>query len=269
MTAITGTRNGSDGVALATRHWSVPSPRAAIVLLHGVAEHLGRYEHIGAALTDRGFDVRGTDLRGFGRSGGRRAYVENFSQYSTDLIDDIAAAAELGVPVVLLGHSMGGLIASLYAVANHPQPDLLVLSAPAIDAALPKAKVAMARILVRILPGLTVSNGLDGEQLSRDPTVGERYFADPLVFPKSTIRLGVELIEAMEQARLSLHGITIPTLVIHGGEDTIIDPSFSKPYADLADSTRVVFDGFRHESFNEDGGSLAVSTISDWIDSRI
>ncbi|MCH7585920.1 MAG: alpha/beta fold hydrolase, partial [Acidobacteria bacterium] len=136
MTAITATRNGSDGVVLATRHWSVPSPRAAIVLVHGVAEHLGRYEHIGAALTDSGFDVRGTDLRGFGRSGGRRAYVENFSQYSTDLIDDIAAAAELGVPVVLLGHSMGGLIASLYAVSNHPQPDLLVLSAPAIDAAL-------------------------------------------------------------------------------------------------------------------------------------
>ncbi|MEE8497190.1 MAG: lysophospholipase [Acidimicrobiia bacterium] len=269
MKATTGTRSGPDGTALHTRHWAAASPRAAIVLVHGVAEHLGRYEQVGAALSDRGFDVRGTDLRGFGMSEGRRAYVENFSDYATDLVDDIATARELGVPVVLLGHSMGGLIASLYAVTSHPQPDLLVLSAPAIDADLPKAKVAMARLLVRVLPKLTVSNGLDGDQLSRDSTVGERYFADPLVFAKSTIRLGVELIGAMEQARSSLHEITMPTLVIHGGDDTIIDPSFSEPYAALTDSTRVVFDGFRHESFNEDGGSLAVSTISDWIDARI
>ena len=269
MTATTGTRSSGDGVTLATRHWSAASPRAAIVLVHGVAEHLGRYEHVGAALTDRGFDVRGTDLRGFGNSGGRRAYVEDFSEYTTDLIDDIAGARQLGVPVVLLGHSMGGLIASLYAVADHPQPDLLVLSAPAIDAALPKAKVAMARLLVRVLPKLTVSNGLKGEQLSRDLSVGDRYFADPLVFAKSTIRLGVEAMEAMEQARSSLHRITMPTLVIHGGDDSIVDPSFSEPFGDLAGSTRVVFDGFRHESFNEESGTLAVSTVSDWIDSRL
>lgn len=269
MTATTGIRPGHDGVALHTRHWAAASPRAAVVLVHGVAEHLGRYEHIGAALADRGFDVRGTDLRGFGKSEGRRAYVESFSDYSTDLVDDITAARELGVPVVLLGHSMGGLIASLYAVTSHPQPDLLVLSAPAIDADLPKAKVAMARLLLRFLPKLAVSNGLDGDQLSHDSTVGERYFADPLVFAKTTIRLGVELVEAMEQARSSLHGITMPTLVIHGGDDTIVDQRFTEPYADLADSTRVVFDGFRHESFNEDGGTLAVSTISDWIDSRL
>jgi alpha-beta hydrolase superfamily lysophospholipase len=269
MTATTGTRSGHDGVTLSTSHWIAATPRAAIVLVHGVAEHLGRYEHVGAALAERGFDVRGTDLRGFGKSGGRRGYVEDFSDYATDLIDDVAAARQLGIPVVLLGHSMGGLIASLYAVTDHPQPDLLILSAPSIDADLPKAKVAMARFLVRVLPKLTVSNGLDGDQLSRDPTVGERYLGDPLVFAKSTIRLGVELLEAMEQARSSLHDISMPTLVIHGGDDTIIDPSFSEPYADLADSTRIVFDGFRHESFNEDGGTLAVSTVSDWIDSRI
>jgi len=269
MTATTGTRSRPDGMTLHTRHWAAASPRAAIVLVHGVAEHLGRYEHVGAALADRGFDVRGSDLRGFGKSGGRRAYVENFSDYATDLVDDIATARELGVPVALLGHSMGGLIASLYAVSTDPQPDLLILSAPAIDAELPKAKVAMARLLVRVLPKLTVSNGLDGAQLSRDSSVGERYFADPLVNSKSTIRLGIELIEAMENARSSVHRITVPTLVIHGGDDSIVDVTFSEPYAALADSTRVVFDGFRHESFNEEGGTLAVSTISDWIDSRL
>jgi len=269
VTPTTGIRTAHDGIELATRHWIAASPRAAIVLVHGLADHAGRYDHVGDQFVSRGFDVRGTDLRGFGRSGGERAFVGDFSEYLSDLADDIAQARRLGVPVVLIGHSLGGLIATLYATDGRPQPDLLVLSAPAIEAELPKMKAVAAKLLVCILPKLKVSNGLKGDQLSRDSAVGERYFADPLVFPKSTVSLAVALMHAMEQARASLGRIAQPTLVVHGGSDTIVDPRFTERMAVLPTVTRVVFDEFRHESFNEEQGTLAVGTVADWIDARL
>jgi alpha-beta hydrolase superfamily lysophospholipase len=269
MTSITGTRRSDDGLSLFTRHWPAANPRAAIVLVHGLAEHSGRYEHVGSALVERGFDVRATDLRGFGASAGARAHVEDFSTYTADLVADVAEARQLEVPVVLLGHSMGSLISILYAQSDHPQPDLLVLSAAAIDANLPKAKLAAARVLVRIAPRLQMPNGLKGDQLSTDPAVGERYFADPQVHPRSTVRLGLALVAAMERSRRDLTRISLPTLVIHGGEDTVVPPSISEPLGALTGATRVVFDGFRHEPFNEDGGDLAITTVADWIDAQL
>lgn len=269
MTPITDSRLAADATKLATRRWISESPRAAVVLVHGLAEHAGRYDHIGSQFAAKGFDVRATDLRGFGRSGGERAYVEDFSTYVDDLADDITGARELGVPVVLLGHSLGGLVAALYVTSDRPQPSLLVLSAPAIAADLPKAKALLARVLVRVLPKLKVSNGLKGEQLSRDPEVGRRYFADPLVVPKSSVRLGVALMEAMERVGTALDQITLPTLVVHGGADSIVAPSSTEQLGELPSATRVVFEGFRHEVFNEAGGTLAVATIADWIDSQL
>ncbi len=251
------------------RRWAPAEPRAAIVLVHGIAEHGGRYEHVGRKLADRGFDVRVTDLRGFGASAGARAHIGSFAEYCEDLVADVTDAAALDVPVVLLGHSLGGLIATLYAVADLPQPELLVLSAPALDARLPRLQMIAARLLVRVVPRLKINNPVTAEQLSRDPAVGERYFTDPLVYPKSTIGLGVAMLRAMEQARRSLSTIELPTLVIHGSEDPIVLPEFSEPLERLPNVTRMLFDDFRHESFNEAGGDHAVTTVADWIDSRL
>lgn len=267
--ATTSFRTAADGTRLFTRHWSTDGPRAAIVLVHGVGEHGGRYEHVGDQLASRGFDVRVSDLRGFGASEGSRAHIGSFDMYTADIAADIAEAKTLGVPVVLLGHSLGGLIAVRYAAGTRHLPDLLVLSAPAIDARLPRAKVLAARALVRIVPRLKMGNPVTAEQLSRDPSVGERYFADPLVVNKSTIGLGVAAINAMEEARNSLPQLGLPTLVIHGAEDTIVLPDFSEPFAELPNATRVVFEGFRHESFNEEGGRKAVATVVDWIEARL
>ena len=264
-----GMRTAADGTTLMWRRWTPVEPRAVVILVHGLAEHGGRYTHVGEMLAGRGFDVRVTDLRGFGASAGARAHVSSFAEYCSDLAEDMTDARTLDVPVVLLGHSLGGLIATLYAAADLPQPDLLVLSAPALDARLPRLQMLAARALVRIAPRLKVSNPVAGEQLSRDPAVGERYFADPLVFPKSTIGLGVAIVQAMAQARESLSEIKLPTLVIHGGEDTIVLPEFSEPLEALPNMTRILFDEFRHESFNEEGGVRAVATVADWIDSRL
>ena len=264
-----GTRTANDGTTIATQRWTTSSPKAAIVLVHGLAEHIGRYDHVGSQLAALGFDVRGSDLRGFGRSDGERAYIEDFDQYTADLEGDVTSAADLGVPVVLLGHSLGGLIAALYAAGDHPQPDLLILSAPTVEAKVPAVKAAVARLLVRVFPKMKVSNGLKGDQLSNDPSVGEQYFADPLVYPRSTLRLGVAFMEAMQRCRGVLDRITQPTLVIHGGADTIVDTAFSERLGDLPGTTRVVFEGLRHESFNEDGGRLAIATVADWIETQL
>lgn len=265
----TTTRTGAGGVELFTHYWHVENPTAAVVLVHGIAEHGGRYQHVGRALSQAGFDTRVTDLRGFGASGGDRAFVRSFDAYLDDLEEDVSAAAELGVPVVLLGHSLGGLIAALYAESNRTAPHLLVLSAPALDAKLPRIQVMLAKTLVRLTPKLKISNPLRGEQLSHDPEVGTRYFADPLVYPKTSVALGVAMMKAMEQARDDLERITQPMLVIHGGEDTLVLPEFSEPLAALPGCRRVVFAGFRHESFNEDGGTRAITTVVDWVRSQL
>lgn len=263
-------RTTPDGVALHTRRWSPPGPsRATIVLVHGIAEHGGRYEHVGRTLAAAGFDTRATDLRGFGESGGTRAYVDSFDDYLNDLQADVEAARREGVPTVLLGHSMGGLIVFLYLVSDRPAPDLAILSAPALDAEVPVVKRAAARILSRVAPRLALPNDLDGSQLSRDAAVGEAYFADPLVHAKTTARLGAELLAAMKRSRSAAARIEVPTLLIHGGADTIVPPETTAPLADLPAVDRRLFPAFRHESFNEAGGSEAIAAVAEWLEEKL
>ena len=269
MTAVTGARTARDGTTLFTRHWpATGNPRSAVVLVHGIAEHAGRYQHVGEALAARGHDVRATDLRGFGRSAGRRAWVGGWEEYLDDLAGDLESARPLEVPVVLLGHSLGGLIALSYALSDHPRPDLLVLSAPAVDAAIPLYKKLAARVLGALSPGKEIGNGLDGSQLSRDPSVGERYFADPLVYPRTTLGLGRAALLAGDRARAMSGGLSIPTLVIHGGADTIIPPPISASLGGQPGVERVVFPPFRHESFNEEGGTHAIAAVAAWIEAQ-
>jgi len=263
-------RTTTDGVALHTRHWPAHgAARATVVLVHGIAEHGGRYEHVGSALAEAGFETRATDLRGFGESGGVRGYVHSFDDYLTDLQADVEAARGQGLPTVLLGHSMGGLIALLYLIGGRTRPHLGVLSAPALEADVPLIKRAAARILSRVAPRLALANDLDGSQLSRDAAVGKAYFADPLVHAKTTARLGAELLAAMKRAREGAARIEIPTLVIHGGADTIVPPAATAALADLPGVERRLFPAFRHESFNEEGGAAATSAVVDWVSGKL
>ena len=266
---MTTQRLTADGTRLITRGWG-PSgmPRSVIVLVHGLGEHGGRYEHVAALLVARGHAVRATDLRGFGASGGRRAFVRSWDDYLDDLVTDVAAARAVGSPVVLLGHSMGGLVALAYALSKRPAPDLLVLSAPGLDADIPVVKRLAARVLGVVMPRLSVANGLRGDQLSQDPSVGERYFADPLVFTRTTLALARRALLAGARCRANLSSLTLPTLVAHGGADTIVPPGVSAPLAAVPGVDRIVFPDFRHEIFNEEGGVPATTRVADWIEAR-
>jgi alpha-beta hydrolase superfamily lysophospholipase len=263
------TRRAPDGTELFRRVWQPPgAARSTIVVIHGLGEHSGRYEHIAALLTASGHAVIAPDLRGFGRSGGRRAYIRDWDQYLDDVQAELDGAPSQGGPVVLLGHSMGGLVALSYAL-HRPVPDLLVLSAPALANNLPKAKQTAARILGALLPKVALPNELRGDQLSTDPTVGERYFADPLVLQRTTLGLGRHALAAAAVCRRRLFALRVPTLVLHGGDDPIIPPAASEPLAAVAGVQRHLMPGLRHEIFNEGGGVAATKLVTDWLDRRL
>jgi alpha-beta hydrolase superfamily lysophospholipase len=260
----------SDGLEQLRRRW-VPSqaPRGALLLVHGIGEHSGRYEHVGAAFAEAGIDVLAFDQRGFGRSGGRRAYVNSFDDYLADVEALLAERRAAGVPVILLGHSLGGLVATSYLVSDRPQPDFAVLSSPALSAEMPRWQQVLAPVLGTVIPRLKVSADFDGSILTRDPAEQTAYEEDPLRVAASTARLGREVLRAMKTVGTSLDRLRLPTYVLHGGDDTLVPPSASEPLASLPNVTRRVWDGLRHECLNEPERAEVLSEIIAWITSQL
>lgn len=240
-----------------------------MLIVHGIGEHSGRYEHVGEFFTEAGFAVHAFDLPGFGRSGGRRAHVESFDLF-LDVVEERLAAVGLdGRPTVLYGHSMGGLIALAYCLSQRQPPDFAVLSAPALDANVPTWQRKGAPLLGRIVPKLPVASPIDGEQLSRDPAVGEAYFADPLVVTSTTAALGSELFATMDATRPQIGQLTVPTYVFHGGADTLVPPQFSAPLQDVAAVTRRLWPSLRHEAHNEPEYRQVLGEVLAWLDGRL
>jgi acylglycerol lipase len=264
------TAPGADGTSLHLRHWAPHgTPWATVLIVHGIGEHSGRYERTGRLLAEAGLDVHAFDIRGHGLSGGRRVYVRAWDDFLDDLTGRIQVAREPGRPVVLFGHSMGALIALTYACSDRPAPDLLVLSAPPLDARVPGWQRVLAPVLGRVAPTVVLANPISGEQLSRDPAVGVAYFADPLVQPRSTTRLGAELLKAMKRGRTQLDRLHVPTLVIHGGADTLVPTRVSEPLAAVPGVTRRVLPGLRHETLNEPDGPQVVALIVEWLRAQV
>jgi alpha-beta hydrolase superfamily lysophospholipase len=262
-----------DGTPLLVRHWAVPQaePWAAVVLVHGLAEHCGRYDHVGAQLARAGLDVHGFDLRGFGGSGGPRASVDRWSQLHDDLEERLVAVRSIapGRPLVLLGHSMGGLIALGYVLDGRARPDLLVLSAPAISARIPFWQRALVGSLRRVAPGLALSNRLDPDDLSCVADVGEHYVKDPLNQHKSTVRFAHAAFGEQRRVAGSLDRLSLPTFVVHGADDGIVPTDASAPLEGHAGVTRKVYPGLRHELHNEPAGPQVIADVVDWIRDRV
>ena len=248
-----------DGLTLHTHRWRAGGrPRASLVLVHGIAEHAARHDHVARRFADAGIETYAMDLRGFGRSGGPRAYLDRWSRYLDDVEDQIAAvrADAPGLPLILYGHSMGGLIALGYVLADPPRPlpDVLVLSAPAIAATVPGWKRIAASVIGRLAPRFALTNSFTPGALSHDPQVGIAYRADPLATHRTTARLGSELLreQARVQARLAaLDALPVPTYVLHGEDDPIVPVWATATLEGKKNVTRRVYPGLVHEMHNE------------------
>ncbi len=263
-----------DGLRLVTRHWAVPdggSPRSAVLLVHGVGEHAGRYEHVGDQLAEAGHETFGWDLRGFGASDGERAYVDSFESLQDDVEDRLAAmrAAVPGVPAVLYGHSLGGLIALSCVLDGRAKPDLLVLSAPGLDDDLARWKHRVAPILGRVAPHLRIPNGLTAEMLAADPARQAAVASDPLVLRASTARFGALCFDQQASVRGRIDALSIPTLVIHGLDDPVVPARSSEALAELPVVTRRTYPGIRHELHNEAAGPAIIADVIRWIDDHL
>lgn len=271
-----GTFRGADGLPLHARAWTAPGPRAALLVAHGLGEHAGRYSTLAADLVARGVSVYAPDHRGHGRSPGKRGHVRRFAE----LVDDleafrrhVAAGLPPGLPVFLLGHSLGGLVAIRH-LEEHPGAGWAgaVLSAPLLGVALrpPAWKTSLAGLLSRLLPALRLSNGIDAADLSTDEVVVAAYRADPLVHPWITPRLYTEIQAAMRLAVERRDRIRVPLLLVVPGDDRIVlaeaTETFARGVAGEVEVRR--FPGFRHESLNERERRAVVAGIAEWMAGR-
>jgi alpha-beta hydrolase superfamily lysophospholipase len=270
MSAVVDFGITRDGLVQLRRHWrATTSPFAAVLLVHGIGEHSGRYEAVGDLFAAAGVEVVAIDLRGFGESDGRRGDIGWFGQYLDDVEDQLAEVRALGLPIALLGHSMGGLIALSYVLDNRPPPELLVLSGPALGAAIPAPLRAVAPLLGRLVPWLRVRSPITGAMLASDPAVGEAYFADPLVVQSTAASVGAAMIGEMARVTTRLHELAVPTLVLHGGDDPLVPPKYSRPLAALAGVERRELPGLRHEVLQEPSYPQLVADIVAWMRGRL
>lgn len=271
MVETTGTFRTKDGIELFTRTWLAELPRYELLLVHGLGEHSGRWTKPMSYLVARGANVYTYDLRGHGQSEGGRVDIESFELFYSDIAEMAAATAnKSGMPWVLYGHSLGGLQAAGYLLSGtNPQPNVAILSAPAMDAVVPKVKRVAAAVFSRIAPTFAVNNSIRGEQLSKDPQVGEAYFSDPLVQVKATARIAQAIFDEQAELAPQLGDIATPTLVIHGAEDPLVPPSASAPLAQSEGVERRLYPTLRHEIHNEREGADVMGDVGDWIESKV
>jgi len=265
--------SGSEATAESDLSGSV---RGVVVLSHGLGEHARRYDHVAHRFGEAGLAVYALDHRGHGRSGGQRVYLREMSEYvgDFDTLVRIAAEEHPDVPLIVLGHSMGGAIVFTYGVEHPDDYAAMVLSGPAVNAqtALPAAKVALAKVLGRVAPGLPLEQ-LDATAVSRDPQVVAAYNADPLVYHgKIPAGIGRALIEVGETMPQRAAALTAPLLVIHGEHDKLVPAQGSEHLVECVASADVhlkVYPELYHEVFNEPEQAVVLDDVTSWIEVRL
>lgn len=272
-----GTFSTEDGIELHTRAL-VPdaSPRAAIVLVHGYAEHCGRYGGVGHALAEADTAVYAYDQRGYGRSGGSRAYVDHFGKYLDDLGQFLSfvRSQHSDLPLFLFGHSMGGLVALKYVLERAPSLEGLILSAPALEVNPNLAPLLrrLAQVLGRLAPKLPTTRSPEGA-ISRDPAVVTAAKNDPFNYHgRIPARTGAELLRAGQETRAHLDTLRTPFLLFHGTADLLVPPSGSRALyrrASATDKTLTLYENLYHETFHEPEKEQVLHDLSSWLRARL
>ena len=269
-----GSLQGAGGTEIHWQAWQPAEGRGAVVLAHGAGEHSGRYAHVGERLTASGYAVYALDHRGHGRSGGPRMYIDSMDDVVADLgsFVTLVRARQPGLPLVLLGHSMGGLVALASAIGDQASIDALVLTSPlaALAAASPAQRLA-ASALSAIAPRLGLI-AVDPTLVSRDPAVVRAYVDDPLVFHgKLPARTIAQLAATVRRLPAETPAVRVPLLVMLGSADRLVPPAGGRMVHDRAsstDKTLIVYDGLYHEILNEPEQDRVMDDLVAWLDAR-
>jgi len=284
--AFPATVRTRDGLSLVTQHWPLAAPsnqaqpaKGVAVIVHGLGEHIGRYDHVARYLNEQGWHALGYDHRGHGRSPGRQGALKQGDDLLHDLatVIDAARAAYPGQRLLLVGHSLGGVIAGRFvaALATPQEPaswsrpvDGLVLSSPALAVPISTLQRALLATIGQLTPDVAVGNGLKAEWVCHNPATVKAYLADPLVHDRVTGRLTMFILDAGATVRARAAQWTVPTLIIWGGQDRCVKPEGSVAFATTAPRTMVSsqpFPGLSHEIFNEVEQAEVLKTMGDWL----
>lgn len=270
----TGTLATGDGARLVLRTWRPDGePTGVVVLVHGLGEHAGRFDHVAGALAGAGLAVLAADQRGHGQSPGRRGHAE-----WAQLLDDLgrvvtrARAEWPELPVLLYGHSLGGALVVRYAQLHPAAVTAVVASAPAFRPAFepPAWKLAAARLLRRAWPSMTMHNELDLEALCRDPEVVRAYEADPLTHDRISVALALGVLEAGEAALRDAGSLDTPVLIVHGDADRLTSFEASRSFAAMSKGGVELLPvaGGYHEPHNDPGHEAVLRQLAHWLGAR-
>ncbi len=267
----------ADGTSLRILTWSErEEPRARVLFIHGWAEHSERYGLPAAFLVERGYDCYAADVRGHGHSGGRRGYIDRYDDY----LDDVHAVVQWlaprnKAPLVIVGHSQGGLVVTRYIQSRPSTEDIaaFVLSCPffGMAIAVPSIKRVAGNIMSALVPAFALDAGLDTSGLSKDEAMVRAYEEDPLIFSKACSRWFTETTTAQDQVMAEASRVRLPVLIMHGADDPIANPATTSAFhdrCDSADKTLTLYDGLRHEIFNEVERETVYADVAAWLDER-
>jgi len=274
----TGTFIGMGANQIFFQKWTVPSPKAIVIIAHGLGEHSGRYNNLIEKMSSKNISFYAIDHSGHGNSDGIKGHIDSFNDYIKDLklfLNLIRDRVEK-VPVFLLGHSMGGVIACRFAI-NHPgEIEGLILSSAAFttEEVISPFKQKLVRVLSKYMPKYSDSNGLDAQDISSDEDTIDAYENDPLVHDRISARLYTELKSAAKDCLNRAYDLRIPLLIFHGKGDKIVSFKGSQKFyndSPSRDKELKLFDDLRHETMNETKSERAkvLSLVSGWITKHI
>jgi alpha-beta hydrolase superfamily lysophospholipase len=272
------TMTTADGLELRVRADDPASaPRARVVLIHGIGDQVDGvpYATAAAALSKRGLSVRRLELRGHGRSGGKRVYVDTWADFRDDLgrFVGLVATERPALPVFLAGISMGGLIVTNFAAHRPEGLRGVVALAPALGGTGgSRFLLALLPVLSRVVPAWPINPKLDLSRLTRDPEMQRAYVADPLYQTRVTPRIAAELLRAVADTRERAPDFRVPLLVLHGTADTFTSPAGSREFYERAgsgDKTYKTYDGAYHNLFVETNREEIYDDIAAWIGARV
>jgi len=266
-----------DGEHLVVQAWPLPhhlAQRGTVLVVHGLGEHAGRYDHVARRFNAWGFAVRGYDQYGHGESGGPRGGLptdERLLDDLADLVDSTRQRMDPGTPLLLLGHSMGGLVAARFVSLGLRPVEGLVLSSPALNPGLSGFQKFLVSTLPALAPNLRVGNGLKPQFISHDPAVVSAYLSDPLVHDRISARLARFIATAGPAVVAAAAQWKVPTLLLYAGDDRLLNAKGSRDFAAAAPPSVVqaqCFEALYHEIFNERDAQPVFDALHQWVEQR-